>query len=252
MSDAPRVSHATHSEDIVLWRALSGVAAGTYIEVGADDLGGPSATRLFHDAGWRGGFLWSGHASDAQRAARPSASIRSAEPADDLAAGWDSIAAGSDIHLLRVAERVDHLAALTALDLRARRAWIVIVEGTQDGVTEAMDRYGYLHTLFDGRSRIYVARERAPALAYAASYPPCAADDFTTTEVATLRAELREARLDADQWRATALSAWADTLTARPDIDEQIAAIHSTLSWRITKPLRAVRSAQVKRKVAGT
>lgn len=68
----PIVSFAQNREDVVLWRALSGIGPGRYVEVGANHPTLDSVTRLFYDNGWAGitvepepGF------AELQRAARP-------------------------------------------------------------------------------------------------------------------------------------------------------------------------------------
>lgn len=48
------VSYAQNFEDVMLWRALSDVSDGFYIDVGAQDPVGDSVTKAFYDAGWRG------------------------------------------------------------------------------------------------------------------------------------------------------------------------------------------------------
>jgi len=48
------ISYAQNFEDIMLWRALSGVKDGCYIDVGAQSPDTDSVSRLFHERGWRG------------------------------------------------------------------------------------------------------------------------------------------------------------------------------------------------------
>jgi FkbM family methyltransferase len=50
----PFVSYAQNAEDVVLWRALNGVTAGRYVEVGANHPTEFSITRAFYDRGWTG------------------------------------------------------------------------------------------------------------------------------------------------------------------------------------------------------
>lgn len=50
----PFVSYAQNNEDVLLWRALSHVPNGFYIDVGANDPVEHSVTKAFYDAGWRG------------------------------------------------------------------------------------------------------------------------------------------------------------------------------------------------------
>jgi FkbM family methyltransferase len=50
----PLVSHAQIQEDLVLYRALSGVRRGFYIDVGAQHPVVSSVTKLFYERGWHG------------------------------------------------------------------------------------------------------------------------------------------------------------------------------------------------------
>jgi FkbM family methyltransferase len=54
MSAGRFVSYGQNNEDVVLWRALRHVAAGHYVEVGANDPELDSVTRAFYDHGWSG------------------------------------------------------------------------------------------------------------------------------------------------------------------------------------------------------
>ena len=47
-------SYAQNNEDVVLWRALGHVDAGTYVDVGAADPVIDSVTKAFYDSGWSG------------------------------------------------------------------------------------------------------------------------------------------------------------------------------------------------------
>lgn len=48
------ISYAQNGEDVVLWRALSHVAHGRYVDVGANDPVHLSVTKALYDRGWRG------------------------------------------------------------------------------------------------------------------------------------------------------------------------------------------------------
>ncbi len=48
------ISYAQNFEDVLLARALRGVEAGFYVDVGANDPVEDSVTKHFHEAGWRG------------------------------------------------------------------------------------------------------------------------------------------------------------------------------------------------------
>lgn len=48
------MSYAQNREDVVLYRALSHITQGRYLDVGANDPTVDSVTKAFHDRGWRG------------------------------------------------------------------------------------------------------------------------------------------------------------------------------------------------------
>lgn len=48
------ISYAQNYEDVMLWRALKGVPAGFYVDVGAYDPEQDSVTRAFYERGWSG------------------------------------------------------------------------------------------------------------------------------------------------------------------------------------------------------
>jgi len=54
VSAAPFVSYGQNHEDVILWRALSSVTNGTYVDVGAADPVELSVTKAFYDRGWSG------------------------------------------------------------------------------------------------------------------------------------------------------------------------------------------------------
>jgi FkbM family methyltransferase len=54
VADETIVSYAQNGEDVVLWRALSHIQAGIYVDVGGFDPDNDSVTRLFYERGWRG------------------------------------------------------------------------------------------------------------------------------------------------------------------------------------------------------
>jgi FkbM family methyltransferase len=48
------ISYAQNFEDVILWRALSDIEKGFYVDVGAFDPEEDSVTRAFYDRGWSG------------------------------------------------------------------------------------------------------------------------------------------------------------------------------------------------------
>ncbi|WP_448061630.1 FkbM family methyltransferase [Cellulomonas hominis] len=133
---------------------------------------------------------------------------------------------------------------------------------------------GYRFCLFDGLSRFYVAEEHADRLAASLSYPACALDHFVTwhtvaaqERIASLDVARNQAVQDALRWRTASLGRWVDSVLPqsnpefvavreerdrlaaeagglRGELGErqrQYVELQRTLSWRVTRPLRAVR-----------
>jgi FkbM family methyltransferase len=144
---------------------------------------------------------------------------------------------------------------------------------------------GYSFRLFDGLSRFYVAEERAQELGAALSTPSNPVDDYTPhrqhqleqelhstherlvkalEERATAADELAETRRSHDRlreelirWRGSVLARWAQAadggalVEGKPShevvrLRQELAATHSTVSWRVTAPLRAVQARRLR------
>jgi FkbM family methyltransferase len=138
---------------------------------------------------------------------------------------------------------------------------------------------GYEFCLFDGLSRFYVAAEHADDLADPLRVPANVLDEYRSPPVRAvsernvkLTSEVAQLRRDATRWRTVALEGWLDAVETtqnssedRAELDRlrqvhhglvleqqraalehqrvaaEVEAIHSTLSWRSTKILRAAR-----------
>jgi FkbM family methyltransferase len=141
----------------------------------------------------------------------------------------------------------------------------------QDGVLAA----GYRPCLFDGLSRFYVSEERAAELEEKLSYPACPLDRYVHVSSVELRNQLDELRrthhaaheqLAAHQqrlealeheaedlrhtlvrWRRAAVESWGGSVArdrgpAATELQEELDAMRESLSWRVTRPLRTLRS----------
>lgn len=319
--DPPFVSYAQNGEDVILWRALRGVAHGRYLDVGAYDPVIDSVTKAFYERGWRGVSVEPlPECAERLRADRPGDEIVEAAVTDDgpgeltihefvgtglstliddfadrheaegferrevvvATAGLDAIIERStllsdEIHFLKVDVEGLEREVLLSIDLAKYRPWIIVVEATEPAsTTPSHERWegllleaGYEFCLFDGLSRYYVAaehRELKPALSYAA----CVFDNFVTAFELRVReaaedAQKHNARLwdDVVHWRGAALHAWSDGFGKVEDLERRRMRLRTTLkrrnrevgelraevewmrgslSWRITRPLRWVRS----------
>jgi hypothetical protein len=243
----PFVSYGQNAEDVVLHRALGSIAAGCFVEVGTHDPGGHSATRAFSDRGWSG------------------ITVAPAGRLDEVLAesGWSD----QEIHFMTVNdEGVEH-DILQSLDLGRSRPWVLVVESsaptagmmtsevTTGGDCESdLVARGYELCLFDGIARFFVAKERADLLRADLAYPACPRDDFQKYADTIALRERQDLLTQTEHWRTIALTHWADAVShelapprsARLDAEledarKELLAMHRTVSWRVTRPLRWVR-----------
>lgn len=190
-------------------------------------------------------------------------------------AGWD----GSDVHFVSIDTEGGEEGVLRGFDLPRWRPWVLVIEATApDSISptyqaweHVVEKAGYRFQLFDGLSRFYVAAEHEDELAAALGHGASILDNYTTLRqrnlestiqrlheglrnadenLAQAKRDLAQATDDVVEWRSAALTRWADSVAAasqQTDSDEaqhlrdELAAVRATVSWRVTKPLRAVR-----------
>ena len=189
-------------------------------------------------------------------------------------AGWE----GTEIHFVSIDTEGAEEGVLAGFDLRRWRPWVLVLEATAPDSTlptyrdweHLVEAAGYTFQLFDGLSRFYVATEHERELSPALSYGASIVDHYTTLrqrelhntlatlhetlhraneDLASAQRELAQAADDIVQWRSAAVNRWTEAVAAaRPsDLSEvhhlraELAALQSTVSWRVTKPLRIVR-----------
>jgi FkbM family methyltransferase len=179
-----------------------------------------------------------------------------------------------EIHFMVVDTEGSERAVLASVDLRRWRPWVLVVESTSplsntpthDTWEHLVTEAGYEFCLFDGLSRFYVAEEHARALRPALVTPANPIDDYVTHREVQLQRAAERLQAERDDllgqllhWRGVALQAWSDGvaeatgLSAQGGAGHEIArlraeleALQQTLSWRITQPLRTVRSRQLR------
>jgi len=111
----------------------------------------------------------------------------------------------------------------------------VLVVGTAPGAARtAMD--GYRLVLHNGVQDVLLQQDSGD-LAAALSYPAGDLDSFTTARERALAEEVAT-------WRARALSSWQEQAAAGPASGgiTDLLAMRQSISWRVTRPLRSVRS----------
>ena len=136
---------------------------------------------------------------------------------------------------------------LKGWDSQALRPWIMVVEATIPLSSEInfaswepiLIAANYQFIYFDGLNRFYVAKEHIE-LAEAFSCPPNVFDNVILSANSDLCRgvieQLQQAKAQAQQAKAQAQQAKAQA----QQMHDQLIAIHQSLSWYITKPLRAV------------
>jgi FkbM family methyltransferase len=184
---------------------------------------------------------------------------------------------GGVIHFLKIDVEGAEADVLRSMDFATCRPWVVLVEATKPlSVEPSHEEWehllldaGYEFCVFDGLSRFYVAAEH-PELKADLSYPVCVFDEYTRPGELSMRQSLEDQRAerarlwdDLVQWRALALDAWSDgfgRMAALEDrevrlrgrlrrrarqirrLERELNSMQGSISWRVTKPLRWVRS----------
>lgn len=186
---------------------------------------------------------------------------------------------GGVIHFMVVDTEGTEAAVLASNDWTRWRPWVLVVEATRPLSTQpthqvwepALIAHGYEFCLFDGISRFYVAAEHADRLRERLSAPANVLDGYTPhhwhrreLEFAGVRAELDDLRRvqaattdELVRWRGLALGRWAEAVTGggpaagvagheAARLRAELDATRSTLSWRVTAPLRMVQERRLR------
>jgi FkbM family methyltransferase len=252
------VSFAQNYEDVVLWRALKHIENGFFVDCGAYDPTSHSVTKAFYDRGWNGiniepipslaqkfadqrpldinlniAVSDNSDCADLYEIVDTGLSTFSREIADrHVEAGFIAKRirvqtatlsnvleqfSRKTIHFLKIDVEGAEKRVLAGLDLGRFRPWVILVEATKPNSTEPIYQewepdllsQGYDFVYFDGLNRFYVShnhRELCSSLAL----PPNVFDNFVRVEQLY---ELERAK-------------------------NELAAMKSSTSWRLTVPLR--------------
>lgn len=178
-------------------------------------------------------------------------------PVTTLKSALSSLA-GKDVHWLKIDVEGLETQVLKGWDSQVLRPWIMVLEATIPNSAETdyagwepiLIAAGYQFVYFDGLNRFYVAQEHAELVA-AFSSPPNVFDDVLLTEHSpicrslvvshrAIEAELT-ARINTLDERAANLEAKVRLAEKRvKEVERQMENLFSSLSWRITRPLRGL------------
>jgi hypothetical protein len=278
-SDSPFISFGGSAEDVVLHRALRNVASGRYVEVGAGSPTEGSLTRALHDRGWSGLAIEPDEGVvEKFRRLRPRDTVVQGAPTGAGAFLDERLRPGEDLHVMAVHAAGAERDVLVGVGLDRWRPWVLVVVAAgpdADGWEGLVLGAGYEFCLYDGVSRFYVAAECADRLRPELSSPANVADDFVPhrwhaleqeltaarEELARVRSAHEEAVEELVRWRGTVLARWSDAVGTSVGasagsagrgshevvrLREELEAIRSTVSWRITAPLRALQTRRLR------
>lgn len=242
------VSRAPNGEDVVLSRALGHLGHVRAVVV-TDDPDSASA-RLAEDCTVPG---WS---SSVRRAGDDAGGVQQA------LAVLDGAFSGP-LHVLWVVAAGQPVDVFTSLAVAATRPWVVLAPAGAAPVRGALAsraaEAGYTATLFDGVTEYFVAQEH-PELMDALSYPRCSRDDYVTGVEIDCQEQNESLLAEVIHWRRLAVTGWADAVSAAQvsqgervtadraqQLENELAAMRGTLSWRVTRPLRSMRQRSTRR-----
>jgi hypothetical protein len=231
-------SYARGGEDIIVWRALGSVAEGRYVDAGASNPVTGSVTAALAEHGWKGIEI-------------PADAVLEGRLGDVLA---EHSVADGDVQVLALDAAGQEATALAGLNLAHVRPTVLLIRAAlpragqpstppwQRAVLDA----GYRLRLFTGLFRIYVANEHDESIGDMLSYPACPLDDAARAEADPAHDLLARAENDAIRWRAVALAKWDELAaasggTSAAALHQELDAMRNTVSWRVTRPLRAAR-----------
>lgn len=187
-------------------------------------------------------------------------------PLDDLLddVGFEA----QTIHFCAIDVEGSEANVLAGFNLARWRPWILVIEATEPNQPRAShepwEEYvlgaGYRSCLFDGINRFYVHLDKADDFAEQLSYPACVFDaPFNRAmsaarwsrrrvgelEEIAVRVPLLERENAALLGRATSAEAQIANAEAQiANAEDQIEAMKTSISWRVTRPLRIARDMQ--------
>ena len=271
------ISYAQNFEDVMLWRALKHVEQGFYVDIGAQNPVTDSVSLAFYENGWRGVHIEpSPRYASMLREQRPDEVVIQAAigtkhsdgltfyeiPETGLSTADEATAhrhqdsgftvrnivvpcltldealapfAGREIHWLKIDVEGYERQVIEGWEAESIKPWIVMIESTLP-LSQTMSNEdwepmvlakGYQFAYFDGLNRFFVSSNHLD-LMEAFKCGPNVFDGFALSGessapfCALLNDKIRQAEARVQQ------------------AEHQLAAVYASVSWRFTRPLRAV------------
>jgi FkbM family methyltransferase len=191
-------------------------------------------------------------------------------PVRSLSSVWEDCVNG-EVHFLKIDVEGAEARVLAGADLARHRPWVIVVEsiesvnmedggafelGTRPIPANRHDEWehhlidnDYRFVLFDGLNRFYVAREHEVSLGPRLEAPVNVLDRSISPSARRIITEINDHLGQIDRDRMLVAGRLDEALSERNDLQvesaalrAEIDALHRTASWRITAPLRRVRS----------
>ncbi|MBL4307087.1 FkbM family methyltransferase [Vibrio fluvialis] len=160
--------------------------------------------------------------------------------------------ANLDIHFLKIDVEGFEKSVLESMDFSLYRPWILLIEATKPNTTE--ENYStweylvlnsdYVFAYADGVNRYYVANERKEELLPSLKYPPNIFDKFISSDQFNIgkRAQQVELKLQDAELKLHNAELRLEQLELNLKYHiNQIENIYSSISWKITKPIRFIK-----------
>lgn len=268
------ISYSQNNEDILLWRALKHVEKGFYIDVGANHPVDDSVTKLFYENGWSGiniepvpekleelkkdrprdinlGSLVGTRTGIVNFYEIPEDTRLSTTDEDTAKCHAAEFGYTIQVHE-RICERLSDICrvnktdtihflkidvegcegeVIASMDFDYVKPWIIVVESTLPCSDKSADvswesplkNAGYEFLFFDGLSRYYVSNQKVELKKYFA-YPAGIHDSFITKKFHDIIEINKSLKIQ----------------------NQKILIMRSSLSWKVTKPLRILHNLALK------
>ena len=148
-----------------------------------------------------------------------------------------------EIHFLKIDVEGFEKNVIDGMDFQKYRPWIVVVEATKPNSSEEIHNLwesslldnNYQLAYSDGLNKFYLASEKSELLINL-RYPPNVFDRYIRVD--QINSELRSEKAGAQAQQASERAASAEAQAQHAAAE--LTAVHNSLSWRLTAPLRMV------------